>query len=100
MFLLRYRLTPAAGCSNVEQYGGAIVNCYVDVQTQSEAEMLATKLILENEWSMLQLEQANQVSPEDLPANSDARAWAEQAIVDQCVLVFHTWPIGGAPASG
>jgi hypothetical protein len=73
-------------------YGGASVSCWVQRDTQAEAEAVARRWITERHWAITAMEEATFITKEtQLPAGMQ---FFEQAEIDDEVFVFHTSPVG------
>jgi hypothetical protein len=74
--------------------GGAFVNCWIQSDDPDEAEERATDLIYGYGWSVQSLEGEALVTADDYAEDEENRAFYEQALVEDEVLVFHMWPRG------
>jgi hypothetical protein len=73
-------------------YGGATVGCWVQRETQREAESVARAWIGDQHWTITSLEEASIITRDtQLPAGLQ---YFEQAETDGEVFIFYTSPIG------
>jgi hypothetical protein len=75
-----------------EEYAGASVGCWIKNQTRKNACLIAKGWIEEHGWVVLSLEDQQVVSEGDYTDKSEGREYFEQALVDEQVFVFNTWP--------
>ena len=74
--------------------GGACVNCWIQNDDQDAAEERASDLIFEYGWAVESLESVALVDEDDYTDDEEGREFYQQALVENEVLVFHTWPRG------
>ena len=74
-------------------FGGATVGCWIKNQTKKNAYLIAKGWIEDQGWVSLSLEDQQSVSEVDYTNNSESRKYFEQALIDDEVFVFHTFPI-------
>jgi hypothetical protein len=75
-----------------KDYGGASVGCWIKNQSKVNARMIAKGWIEENGWVVLSIEEQYPVSAEDFAQNLEGREYFEQALIDEEVFVFYTFP--------
>ena len=94
MFYFRYEVRPKQTHPKREQYGGAMVNCWVLRDTQSQAEAVARGWIGDEDWRITGVEEATPMTREQQAKHPDGMRYFEQAEIDREVFVFHTWQVG------
>jgi hypothetical protein len=75
------------------KYGGAAVSCWIQRDTQGEAESVARGWIADEDWTITAMDEASLITKETQPP--DGMQYFEQAEIDGEVFVFHTFPTGG-----
>jgi hypothetical protein len=95
IFFFTFRASPTPDAKEFDKSGGAFVNCWIRNDDADQAEERATALIYEYGWSVDSLEDAVPVTGEDYVDDEENRELYEQALVENEVLVFNTWPRGG-----
>ena len=75
-----------------ETYGGAAVGCWIKNQTKKNAYLISKGWIEENGWNVIDLDQQSPITEEDYEENSEGKEYYEQALIDEEVFVFHTYP--------
>lgn len=104
LFLLTIEARPTPEVEDGGQYGGAFVNCWVDVDDLATAEQETLALILENGWQPFRFEAwsiVTRASYEDDPTAEDDLDYDEvisRAFTEGIVAVFNTWPIDAEDA--
>lgn len=78
--------------SHEEDYGGASVGCWIKNQTRKNAYLVAKGWIEDHGWVPLSLEDQHPVSKADYDDDTKGRRYFEQALTDEEVFVFYTWP--------
>ena len=73
-------------------YGGATVGCWIKNQTKKNAYLIAKGWIENHGWVSLSLEDQYPVSEETYNEKSDGKQYYEQALIDDEVFVFYTFP--------
>jgi hypothetical protein len=64
MFFFQFEVRPQSTHSDWDRVGGAIVNCWIVRATQDEAEAVARQWIADEQWNILGVESAAQVTPD------------------------------------
>ncbi len=100
MFYFTFRTAPTPDAKEFSDTGGAYVNCWIQGQERTVAEHRATELIEEYGWSVEALEEASTVSSADYTEEDEDREFYEQALMEEEVLVFNTWPRGDDDEDG
>lgn len=95
MFFFTFLATPTPDAKEYEDSGGAYVDCWVQSGDRSEAEARAKELIEEYGWAVEALEAGVTVTSQDYQDDDENREFYEQALMEQEVLVFNTWPRDG-----
>jgi hypothetical protein len=75
-----------------KQYGGATVGCWIKNQTKKNAHLIAKGWIEDHGWVPLSLEDQYPVSEETYRDKPEGRQYFEQALIDDEVFVFFTFP--------
>lgn len=87
-FLVRYDVRPSAAHPQRDEFGGAIVNCWLVASSLAHARTESHQHLHDSGWVIVDTLFAAQVSFDDL----DQDEYARQARVDGLVAVFHTYP--------
>ena|ERR1700685_404791 len=74
-------------------HGGAIVGCWIKNQSKKNAYLVANGWIEDHGWVSLSLEDQYPVSEDDYKMKSEGKQYFEQALIDEEVFVFNTFPI-------
>ena len=90
MVYARIEAFPNKTCPEYERFGGALVNCWILRDDIEEAVSIARRMIAERGWHSKVLEEARFCSRDEFPAGS--REYFDQALTDDEVLVYHTYP--------
>lgn len=96
MFFIQLRVRPAENSPNAVEYGGAYANCWVQREVLSDAMAAAIDLVHDAGWQAETVEEERQVFREEF--NGDGLEYFDQAVLDNEVCVFHTWPIDSSNA--
>ncbi len=75
-----------------EECGGAAVACWIKNQTRKNAYLIAKGWIEEHGWVVLSLDEQQPVSEENYRASNKGKQYFEQALIDEEVFVYHTFP--------
>jgi hypothetical protein len=75
-----------------KEYGGATVGCWIRNQTKRNAFLIAKGWIEEHGWVALALDEQRSVSAETYRNEPESRQYFEQALIDDEVFVFYTFP--------
>lgn len=94
MFFFTFLASPTPDAQEYPDTGGAYVDCWIQGTDGSEAEARARGLIQDYGWSVEALESQTTVTSQDYQDDEENREFYEQALVEQEVLVFNTWPPG------
>ncbi|MEM6756943.1 MAG: hypothetical protein AAF586_07235 [Planctomycetota bacterium] len=90
IYLLSYEVEPTEARSQQENDAGAFVNCFIAQQDVDQARRLARQVIEDAGWVIVECDAEKLISRDDV--SSDAVEYFDQALIDQEVFVFHTWP--------
>ena len=91
MYYFRFEVRPSRVSADFGKSGGALVNCWVLRDTQSQAEAVAKTWIAEDDWIITGVEYAGRMTKEEQsPAGLQ---YFEQAEIDREVFVYYKWPI-------
>ena len=94
MFLLTYLAVPTSDAKEFHEAGGAYVSCWIQSGDRYAAEDRARTLIQDYGWSVEALEEGAIVTSADYDRDDEDREFYEQALVENEVLVFNSWPRG------
>lgn len=94
MFFFTFQATPTPDAKEFHEAGGAYVSCWIQSRDRHAAEQRARELIVDYGWDVEELEEGAIVTSADYDADDEDRPFYEQALVEQEVLVFNTWPLG------
>src|SRR3954449_521004 len=75
-----------------KQYGGASVGCWIKNQTRKNAYLISKGWIEEYGWVPLSLEEQYPVSEETYRGKTEGKEYFEQALIDEQVFAFFTFP--------
>jgi hypothetical protein len=73
-------------------YGGATVACWIKNQTRKNAGLIAKGWVEDNGWVVLSLDEQHPISEADYEKKQDGKQHFEQALTDDEVFVFYTFP--------
>jgi hypothetical protein len=76
------------------QYGGAYINCWINVDKHPEAESFARKIIDEEGWIVEGVEESYPITLEDYSDNHSPEGMQsiKDAIKNGSSFTFHTFP--------
>ena len=97
MFFFQFEVRPKQTHPKRTEYGGAMVNCWIQRDTQSQAEAVARGWIGGEDWRIVSVEQASLITRETQLAAG--MQYFEQAEIDGEVFVFFTSPAGAIDES-
>ena len=92
MFFFQFEVRPNKTHPQCSRYGGAMVNCWIQQDTQTQAEAVARSWIADEGWRITAIEKATLITRDT--QNPDGMQYLEQAEIDGEVFLFHTWPVG------
>jgi hypothetical protein len=93
MFFFQFEVRPKGTHPKRKQIGGAIVNCWILRDTQSQAEAVARGWIGDEDWRITSVEEACLMTRERQAEHPTGMQYFEQAETDREVFVFHNWPV-------
>ena len=91
MIYIQYLVRPTALNDRFGSVGGAFSSCYINVVDVARAEAIATGIITTNHWQIVHREELRILDRSECTGE-----YALQALTDDEVIVFHTWPIDDA----
>jgi hypothetical protein len=94
MFFFQFKVRPKETNPKRAHYAGAMVNCWIQRDTQAQAEAVARGWIGDEDWLIIGVEGAKLMTREMQAENPEGMQFFEQAEIDSEVFVFHTWPVG------
>ena len=90
MWFVRLSATPLAESQEFAEFGGAYVNCWLDMP-ERDAMVRASELIKSYGWQIETIEESRPVAIESYEPESEGSKYFKQAQVDREVVVFHSW---------
>ena len=90
MWLIRFHAVPKPNSSELQQTGGAYINCWILYAWQDGAEHLA-KFEVEKEWLITEIEEITWIEFEDLEETD--REFFLQAQTDGGCFVYYHYPL-------
>jgi hypothetical protein len=93
-FLVMYVAVPGNEAEGSEGAAGAYVNCWINAGSESEAIRRASREVHDAGWVIEELRGVRVVTQADYAEGDPNLEYFEQALIDDEVLAFHTWPIG------
>jgi len=91
--LLKYHGKPESNNKELNEIGGAFINCWVESKNIDQADRIARKEIDKLNWDILNHEESYEITRKDYMENKVGLQYYEQALIDKFVCVFHTYPI-------
>jgi hypothetical protein len=82
---------PKLDAADVDNVGGAYINCYVHANSLGQAEKISRKDIRKMKWEILEQEEAYELDADSV--SDEGREYYEQALIDKTVYILHTYPI-------
>lgn len=82
---------PKLDAEDVDNVGGAYINCYVQADNLEQANKISRKDIRKMKWEILEQEDAYELDADSV--SDEGREYYEQAIINKTVYVLHTYPI-------
>ena len=91
IYFLIFHGQPNLDAENIDNIGGAYINCYVQANNLEQADKNSRKDIRKMKWEILEREEAYELDADSL--SDKGREYYEQALIDKTVYVLHTYPI-------
>lgn len=91
MYFLTYHSQPSQDAGDIDDVGGAYINCYILADSLDQADKIARDAIERMRWNILDREDSYEIDSESVSA--DGPEHFEQALIDNAVYVLHTYPI-------
>lgn len=91
MKFITYHVKPNEEFDNLEEIGGAYVNCFIESDSSQRAQEIAIKKIAELNWKIIELEELSNMDEESV--SDEKREYYEQALIDKEVFVFYNYPL-------
>ncbi len=91
-YYFRFAAQPKDSNPESKICGGAMINCWIVRDSQSEAESYARGSIADEDWIITGLEDASEITRESQA--QPGLTYFEQAQIDREVFVFYRWPLG------
>ena len=92
IYFFTFLALPTPDAKEFEDAAGAYVNCWMRNETGQNARERAEELIRDYGWSVEGLEEEAVVTGDDYADDDEDREFYEQALMEDEVLVFNTWP--------
>lgn len=92
MYFLTFHGQPNPNTRESE-IGGAYINCWIEANTEDQADQIARTKISEASWTIIDREECYEIKRSDYFNKPQGLNYFEQALIDKWVLVFHTYPI-------
>ena len=92
MFFFQFEVRPKKTHPKHDEYGGASVTCWIQRDTQCQAEAVARGWLADEDWRITAVDETAQITRKD--QRPEGMQYFEQAEIDGEVFVFHTWPVG------
>ena len=93
MYFLQFTVSTTEQHPRHGDYGGGIVNCWIERDTIEEAETAARSLIPAAHWSIVSFDEAGFMTRHEQESKFPAGLqYFDQAEIDREVFVFHTYP--------
>lgn len=94
IFYVQYEAAPDRSSENFRTCGGAYINCWVNANSEVEAQKLASAAIKEAGWTILAVEEeCQQVNEGWYSEDDEGREYYKQSVIDGECYVFHEWPV-------
>lgn len=93
MFVITFEVTPSSMHPQRDEIGGAFVNCWMKRDSLDEAIADAKALVIAADFIADEPHEISEVMRENYDESSAELAYFEQAMIDDEVLVFHTFPV-------
>lgn len=94
MYVLQYEARPTADNPEFKEVGGAIVNCYIQAESESAAGAAAQKYVEESGWQIIAVEEEPEAVDREYfieDYGTEYLEYFDQAVIDGQCYVFHTW---------
>jgi hypothetical protein len=92
IFFLTFEAMPCHNHPQRDEVGGAFVNCWINAETLAEAEQLAREIVEQSRWHIDNLTESYADDGTLYDHDAPGLQYYEQALVDDSVLVYHTYP--------
>ena len=92
MFFFQFEVRPKKTHPKRHEYGGATVVCWIQRDTQRQAQAVARGWLAHEDWRITTVEEEEQITKKD--QRPEGLRYFEQAEIDGEVFVFHAWPVG------
>src|SRR5208283_4956474 len=92
MYYLQYRVLPATTNPRRERLGEALVCCWIDRRSLTEADRVARRDIRRENWEVLEREYGEPVTEADHGDDEEFLQYYRQALTDKEVFAYHLSP--------
>ncbi len=92
MYFFVFHVQPRSDLENVNNIGEAYVSCWIEANSIIKAEKISMRKISDLKWDILEKEEAFEIASDHYAPDSDGFEFYQQALIDKCVLRFHTYP--------
>ena len=91
MYFLTYHSEPRKDADEIEDIGGAYINCYILADNIVQADNIARDEINKMKWNILERDDAYEIDSDSV--SEEGREHYEQALIDNTAYVLHTYPV-------
>jgi hypothetical protein len=91
LYLVTLEARPGPDTTDDRGSSGAYLNCWVRADTEADAQNQTLAEVRGEGWVPGPVESVQRVRLEDYAQEPSGREYFEQALIDEIVLVFHTW---------
>lgn len=92
MIFARFYCSPAPKHPGYSFLGDGYANCWIQVRSFHEAEVIAKRNIRSQHWKVLELEEIWRIPKGHYQIEAGGLEFYEQALIDKAVFCFHTCP--------
>jgi hypothetical protein len=89
MIFIQYLIRPTPLNEAFSLIGGAYANCYINTDDRDLAERKCKAKVREYHWDIENCEKIEEFEPDEDESDENVK----QALIDDEVYVFHSWPI-------
>jgi len=93
MYFLVYHAIPQPGSRNTKGIAGAYISCWIEAAYLEQADTIARQKINAINWSILERDDAYEISEKTYSAESEGLEFYQQALIDKYVFRIHTYPL-------
>ena len=93
MYFSVIEVVPAPGSEAGQKYAGGFVACWINSDDREDARERSIALVASAGWIVRELIEEKEVFAESYQSDDPALEYFEQAVTDDEVCVFHTFPM-------